>query len=204
MNKNYRMDNFVKGDAAFHVEREDIEAFLKDCDECHLHWNCKQKASEYNPFRDNSYIDDDSIYIVFTDGDLKYCTDRSDIELPIIYDYKEHLKEINDKTYNFKKLLNKIGIITRKLQGAERALHYIDDLNNSKSFNIVIHRVDSRNVDVDLNSGADIVYVKNILKDIKSKELNCEAMAAVDLICKLAHELDRVTGIDISSEEVDK
>ncbi len=201
MNKNYRMDNFVKGNAAFRVEREDIEAFLKDCDECNLHWNGTQKASEYNPFRDNSYIDCDSIYVVFADGDLRYCTDQSDIDLPIIYDYKAHLKEINDKTYDFKKLLNKVRVITNRLYDAERALHYIDDLDNAKNFDIVIHRNDSRNVDVDLNSGADIEYIKDTLKDIKRRELNHEAMEAIELICELAWDLDRVTDIDISSEE---
>lgn len=44
MNKNYRMDNFVKGKAAVRVEREDIEAFLKECDERHLHWNSGQNS----------------------------------------------------------------------------------------------------------------------------------------------------------------
>lgn len=204
MNKNYRMDNFVKGKAAFHVEMEDIEAFLKDCDECHLHWNGGQKASEYNPFRDNNYIDDDSIYIELMYGELTNTTDRSNIESPIIYDYKAHLKEINDKTYDFKKLLTEVRAITNRLYRAERAFHYIDDLDNAKNFDIVVHRNDSRNVDVDLNGGADIEYVKDTLKDIKQRELNREAMAAIELICELARELDRVTDIDISSEEGDE
>lgn len=200
MNKNYRMDNFVKGDAAFRVEREDIEAFLKECDEHHLHWNSGQKASKYTPFL-NDY---DLIYVKFINESLMYTTNLSDINLPIIYDYKEHLKEINDKTYNFTKLLNEVGVITRRLQRVERAFHYIDDLDNSKNFDIVIHRNDSRKVDVDLNTGADIEYVKDTLKDIKRRELNREAMEAIELICELAQELDRVTVIDISSEEGDK
>lgn len=203
MNKSYRMDDFVKGYIVFRVKREDAEEFLKDCDTCYLHWCSGQKASEYNPFLINRDVDD-LIYVEFANGRLTYATDWPDAESPIIYDYKAHLKEINDKTYDFTKLLNEVGIITRKLQRAERALHYIDDLDNSKNFDIVIRRNDSRNVDIDLNSGADIVHVKNTLKDIKRKELNCEAMAAVELICKLAQELDRITGINISSEEVDK
>lgn len=203
MNKNYRMDNFVKGDAAFHVEKEDIEAFLKECDECYLHWRSRCKASEYNPFRIGYNVDGEPIYIEFTNGKLTYAINRSDVESSIIYDYKAHLKEINDKTYDFTKLLNEVGIITRRLQRAERALHCIDDLDDSKSFDIVIHRNDLRNVDVDLNGGADIEHVKDTLKDIKQRELNREAMEAIELICKLAHELDRVTDIDISSEEGD-
>lgn len=204
MNKNYRMDNFVKGEAAFRVDREDIEAFLKDCDERHLRWNSCQKASEYNPFHVASV--NDSIYVECTDRHLAYTSDidPSDIDRHIIYDYKAHLKEIDDKTYDFKKLLNEISIITRRLQKAERALHYIDDLDNAKNFDIVIRRNDFRNVDVDLNSGADSEYIKDTLKDIKRKELNHEAMEAIELICELARELDRVTGIDISSEEVDE
>lgn len=204
MNKNYRMDNFVKGEAAVRVDREDIEAFLKECDECHLHWRGGRKASEYNPFRARLDVNDNSIYIELMYGELTNTTDRSNIGSPIIYDYKAHLKEINDKTYDFKKLLNEVSVITRRLHRAERALHYIDDLDNAMNFNIVIHRNDSRNVDVDLNTGADIEYVKDTLKDIKQRELNREAMEAIELICELARELDRVTGIDISSEEGDE
>lgn len=202
MNKNYRMDNFVKGDAAFRVKREDSEAFLKECDECHLHWRGGRKASEYNPFH-TAFVDD-LIYVKFINGYLIYDTDQSDVWRPIIYDYKAHLKEINDKTYDFTKLLNEVSVITTRLHRAERALHYIDDLDNSKNFDIIVHRNDSRNVDVDLNGGADIEYVKDTLKDIKQRELNCEAMEAIELICELAHKLDRVTGIDISSEEGDE
>lgn len=201
MNKNYRMDNFVKGEAAFRVDRGDIEAFLKDCDECHLRWNGAQKASEYNPFRMASV--DDLICVEVINGNLMYTTEQFSVDLPIIYDYKEHLKKINDKTYDFTKLLNEVGIITRKLQRAERALHYIDDLDKAKNFDIVIHRNDLRNIDVDLNSEADSEYIKGTLKDIKRKELNREAMEAIECICKLAQELDRVTDIDISSEEGD-
>ena len=200
MNKNYRMDNFVKGDAAFRVERGDIEAFLKDCDERHLRWGSGQKASKYTPFLNNY----DLIYVKFANESLMYTTDQSDIGHTIIYDYKAHLKEINDKIYNFKKLLNEISIITRRLQRAERALHYIDDLDNAKNFDIVVRRNDSRNVDVDLNSEADTEYIKDTLKDIKRKELNRDAMDAIERICKLAQELDRVTDIDVSSEEVDE
>lgn len=204
MNKNYRMDNFVKGEAAFRVEREDIEEFLKDCDGYNLRWNSNQKASEYNPFHVASV--NNSIYVECTDRHLMYTSDMdpSDIDRPIIYDYKAHLKEINDKTYDFTKLLNEVGIITRRLQKAERALHELDDLDNAKYFDIVIHGNDHGKVDVDLNTGADIEYVKDTLKDIKRKELNHEAMEAIELICKLAHDLDRVTDIDISSEEGDE
>lgn len=202
MNKNYRMDNFVKGKAAVRVEREDIEAFLKDCDERHLLWNSGRKASEYNPFYMASV--GDLIYIGFANGHLIVATDQSGIDLPIIYDYKAHLKEIDDKTYNFVKLLDEVGVITRKLKRAERAFHYIDDLDNSTSFDIVIHRNDSRNVDVDLYSEADSEYIKGTLKDIKRKELNYEAMEAIELICKLASEIDRVTDIYISSEDGDE
>lgn len=200
MNENHRMDNFVKGEAAFRVKKEDIEAFLKDCDERHLHWDSGQKASKYTPFLNDYNL----IYVKFTNESLMYTTNLSNINLPIIYDYKEHLKEINDKTYNFTKLLNEVGVVTRRLQRAERAFHYIDDLDNLKNFDVVIRRNDSRNVDVDLNGGADIEYVKDTLKDIKQGELNREAMAAVELICELARELDKVTGIDISSEGVDE
>lgn len=198
------MDNFVEGGAAFRVERGDIEAFLKECDERHLHWTSGQKASEYNPFHMASV--DDLIYVEFTDGKLIYTTDLdpSNVDLPIIYDYKTHLKEINDKTYDFKKLLNEVGVITRRLQRAERALHYIDDLDNAKNFDVVIHRNDSRNVDVDLNSEADTEYIKDTLKDVKRRELNHEAMEAIELICELARKLDRVTDIDISSKEGDE
>lgn len=198
MNKNYRMDNFVKGNAAFCVEREDIVAFLKECDAYNLRWLSGQKASEFNPFCDCT------VYIELTDEDLIYSTDRSKVESPIIYYYKAHLKEINDKTYDFTKLLNEVGIITRRLQRAERALHYIDDLDNAKNFDIVVRRNDSGNVDVDLNSEADTEYIKDTLKDVKRRELNYEAMEAIELICKLAQELDRVTDIDISSEEGDE
>ena len=202
MNKNYRMDNFIKGEAAFRVERGDIEAFLKDCDERHLRWNGAQKASEYNPFRVASV--NDLICVEVINGNLMYTTEQFSVDLPIIYDYKAHLKEINDKSYNFTKLLNEVGIITRKLQRAERAFHYINHLDNAKNFDIVIHRNDFRNVNVDLNSEADMKYVKDTLKDIKRKELNRDAMDAIERICKLAQELDRVTDIDISSEEVDE
>lgn len=204
MNKNYRMDNFVKGEAAFRVERGDIVAFLKECDERHLHWRGGRKASEYNPFRARLDVNDNSIYIELMYGELTNTTDWSNIESPIIYDYKAHLKEINDKTYDFKKLLTEVRAITNRLYRAERAFHYIDDLDNAKNFDIVVHRNDSRNVDVDLNGGADIEYVKDTLKDIKQRELNREAMAAIELICELARELDRVTDIDISSEEGDE
>lgn len=199
MNKNYRMDNFVKGNAAVRVEREDIDAFLKDCDERHLRWNSGQKASEYNPFRVASV--DDAIYIGLANGHLTVATDQSVIDLPTIYDYKVHLKEINDKAYDFTKLLNEVSAITKRLQSAERALYYIDDLDNAENFDIVIHRNGYRDVDVDVNSEADIEHVKGALKDIKRRELNHEAMEAIKLICELARELDRVTGIDISSEE---
>lgn len=204
MNKNYRMNNFVKGEAAFRVDREDIETFLKECDVYNLHWRSGDKASEYNPFRTYLDINDNLTYIVLTDRKLTNTTDRSDIEAPIIYDYKAHLKEINDKTYNFTKLLNEVRVITNKLYRAERALCYIDDLDNVKNFDIVSHRNDFRNVDVDLNSEEDIERVKDTLKDIKQRELNREAMAAIELICELARELDRVTDIDISSEEGDE
>lgn len=118
--------------------------------------------------------------------------------------YKEHLKEINDKTYDFKKLLTEVRTITNRLYRAERAFHYIEDLDNVKYFDIVIHGNDHGKVDVDLNTGADIEYIKDTLKDIKQRELNHEAMAAVELICELARELDRVTGIDISNDEGDE
>lgn len=203
MNKNYRMDNFVKGEAAFRVKREDIEAFLKECDEYDLSWRDGKKAFDHNPFIQTFDRDKEFVYIEMNNKGIAYTTDRSNVK-PVIYDYKVHLKEINDKTYVFTKLLNEVGVITRRLQRAERALHYIDDLDNSKSFDIVIHRNDFRNVGVDLDSGSDSEYVKDTLKDIKQRELNREAMAAIELICELAHELDRVTGIDISSEEGDK